>query len=89
MNGLDAVLCYHQVFELRRALMTYYVKAVIFYAVTSTKLEGWLSNQSILEALMPTLDKHYAELDPVFTVNNDDDYDCRVTGISRNSFCKV
>ncbi|XP_022669128.1 pecanex-like protein 1 isoform X2 [Varroa destructor] len=78
-----------QVFELRRALMTYYVKAVIFYAVTSTKLEGWLSNQSILEALMPTLDKHYAELDPVFTVNNDDDYDCRVTGISRNSFCKM
>ncbi|OQR78539.1 pecanex protein 1 [Tropilaelaps mercedesae] len=51
--------------------------------------EEWLSNLSILEALAPTLDKHYAELDPVFTVNNDDDYDCRVTGISRNSFCKM
>lgn len=69
--------------------MTYYVKAVIFYAVTNAKLEDWLANSCILEALAPTLDKHYAELDPVFTVNNDDDYDYRVTGISRNSFCKV
>lgn len=78
-----------QLFEVRRALMTYYVKSVIFYAITNKKLEDWLDNRFIQEALMPTLNKQYAELDPVFTPTNDADFDSRVTGISRNSFCKT
>lgn len=40
-------------------------------------------------ALNPTLDKGYAELDPVFSVNIDEDYDYTISGITRKSFCHV
>lgn len=42
---------------------------------------------AILEALRPTLDKSYADLDPIFNMNIDEDYDFRASGVSRNSFC--
>lgn len=78
-----------QVFDLRKILITYYVKSIIYYAVKADKLEEWMESEAILGALKPTLDKHYAELDPVFSVNMDEDYDFTTSGITRNSFCNV
>jgi hypothetical protein len=35
------------------------------------------------------LDKNFIDLDPVFNMNIDEDYDFRASGITRNSFCNV
>ncbi|XP_067123903.1 pecanex-like protein 1 isoform X2 [Centruroides vittatus] len=78
-----------QVFDLRKALITYYVKSIVYYTLTSSRLEEWLNSDSIQEALKPTLDKNYADLDPVFNMNVDEDYDFHASGVSRNSFCNV
>ncbi|KAG1654166.1 Pecanex-like protein 1 [Nymphon striatum] len=76
-----------QVFDLRKVLITYYVKSIIYYTIKSTKLEEWLRMEPIMEALRPTLDVTYADLDPVFNMNIDEDYDFRASGVSRSSFC--
>ncbi|GFT28219.1 pecanex-like protein 1 [Nephila pilipes] len=78
-----------QVFDLRKALITYYVKSVIYYTISNEKLDRWLQSEIIQEALRPTLDKNYADLDPVFNMTVDEDYDFRASGVSRNSFCNV
>ncbi|XP_063226315.1 pecanex-like protein 1 isoform X2 [Bacillus rossius redtenbacheri] len=77
-----------QVFDFRKVLITYYVKSIIFYATRSPKLEEWLNSPTILDALKP-LDKNFVDLDPVFNMNIDEDYDFRASGITRNSFCNV
>ena len=65
------------------------LQSIIFYAVRSPRLDEWLSSPTILEALQPTLDKNFIDLDPVFNMNIDEDYDFRASGITRNSFCNV
>jgi hypothetical protein len=57
--------------------------------VGSERLETWLESPVILEALRPTLNRNYVELDPVFNMNIDEDYDFRAAGITRTSFCNV
>lgn len=78
-----------QTFEFRKALVTFYVKSIIFYTVKSSKLKYWLGNPDISEALKITLDKNFVDLDPVFKMNIDEDYDFRAIGITRSSFCNV
>lgn len=78
-----------QVFDFRKVLITYYVKSIIFYAIRSPKLDEWLNSATILEALSPMLDKNFADLDPVFNLNIDEDFDFRACGITRNSFCNI
>ncbi|XP_054716073.1 pecanex-like protein 1 [Uloborus diversus] len=78
-----------QVYDLRKALITYYVKSIVYYTVNNSKLEEWLHSEHIQEALRSTLDKNYADLDPVFNMTVDEDYDFRASGVSRNSFCNV
>ncbi|KYN27832.1 Pecanex-like protein 1 [Trachymyrmex cornetzi] len=78
-----------QVFEFRKVLVTYYVKSIIFYAVKSSKLKQWLENPDIIHALKPTLDKNFVDLDPVFNVKIDEDFDFRTSGITRSNFCNV
>ncbi|XP_066601607.1 pecanex-like protein 1 isoform X2 [Prorops nasuta] len=78
-----------QVFEFRRVLVTYYVKSIVFYAVKSPKLKQWLKDVEIKAALKHTLDKNFVDLDPVFNINIDEDYDFRASGVTRNSFCNV
>ena len=77
------------VFDLRRILVTYYVKSIIYYAVRSARLDDWLNNHNIFDALQPTLERSFADLDPVFNINTDEDYDYHVPGITRASFCSV
>ncbi|KYM94892.1 Pecanex-like protein 1 [Cyphomyrmex costatus] len=78
-----------QVFEFRKVLVTYYVKSIIFYTVKSSKLKQWLENPDIIHALKPTLDKNFVDLDPVFNVKIDEDFDFRASGITRSNFCNV
>lgn len=85
----NSALSMLQVFDLRKALVTYYVKAIVYYTVTSSRLEEWLGLTAIKEALCPTLERNYADVDPMFNMNIDEDYDFRAAGISRSSFCNV
>ncbi|KAF7201261.1 pecanex-like protein 1 isoform X1 [Nothobranchius furzeri] len=78
-----------QVFDLRRILTTYYVKGIIYYVVASPKLEEWLANETMKEGLRGCGERNYVDLDPTFNPNIDEDYDHRLAGISRDSFCGV
>ncbi|XP_006865676.1 PREDICTED: pecanex-like protein 1-like [Chrysochloris asiatica] len=76
-----------QVFDLRKVLTTYYVKGIIYYVTTSSKLEEWLANEPMQEGLRLCADQNYVDVDPTFNPNIDEDYDHRLAGISRESFC--
>uniref|UniRef100_A0AAQ4QTN4 Pecanex-like protein n=1 Tax=Gasterosteus aculeatus aculeatus TaxID=481459 RepID=A0AAQ4QTN4_GASAC len=78
-----------QVFDLRRILTTYYVKGIIYYVIASTKLEEWLANETMKDGLRGCGERNYVDLDPTFNPNIDEDYDHRLSGISRDSFCGV
>uniref|UniRef100_A0A3Q3RAI7 Pecanex-like protein n=1 Tax=Monopterus albus TaxID=43700 RepID=A0A3Q3RAI7_MONAL len=78
-----------QVFDLRRILTTYYVKGIIYYVITSPKLEEWLANETMKDGLRGCSERNYVDLDPTFNPNIDEDYDHRLAGISRDSFCAV
>ncbi|XP_071550449.1 uncharacterized protein pcx isoform X2 [Panulirus ornatus] len=78
-----------QIFELRKILITYYVKSIIFYVVRSTKLKEWLEKAEIDASLSHTRDKKFVDLDPIFNLNIDEDYDFKESGITRTSFCNV
>uniref|UniRef100_A0A7N8WLC5 Pecanex-like protein n=1 Tax=Mastacembelus armatus TaxID=205130 RepID=A0A7N8WLC5_9TELE len=78
-----------QVFDLRRILTTYYVKGIIYYVIASPKLEEWLANETMKDGLRGCSERNYVDLDPTFNPNIDEDYDHRLAGISRDSFCSV
>uniref|UniRef100_A0A668AAY9 Pecanex-like protein n=1 Tax=Myripristis murdjan TaxID=586833 RepID=A0A668AAY9_9TELE len=78
-----------QVFDLRRIFTTYYVKGIIYYVIASPKLEEWLANETMKEGLRGCGERNYVDLDPTFNPNIDEDYDHRLAGISRDSFCGV
>ncbi|XP_022800219.1 pecanex-like protein 1 isoform X2 [Stylophora pistillata] len=75
-----------QVFDLRKILVTYYVKSVIFYTLKSPKLDHWLRDETLREQLMSFHDPQYVDVDRSFYHNIDEDYDLRQSGISRTSF---
>lgn len=78
-----------QVFDLRKLLINYYIKSIIYYTVRSPRLDQWTQNEELLAALAPLQSKDYVDLDPTFNSHVDDDYDTRLLGITRNSFCNV
>ncbi|XP_036684516.1 pecanex-like protein 2 isoform X1 [Balaenoptera musculus] len=79
-----------QVFDLRRILVRYYIKSIIYYMVTSPKLFSWIKNESLLKSLQPFAKWHYIERDlAMFSMNIDDDYVPCLQGITRASYCNV
>ncbi|KAI6242853.1 Pecanex-like protein [Aphelenchoides fujianensis] len=79
-----------QVHELRRLLVTFYVKCIIYYALKSPSLESWLTNESILLALDPIRkNARYLDSDPIFCAANDEDYDIRTQALSRHRFFEI
>lgn len=64
-------------------------QSIIYYVNRSSKLEDWLSNEVIQEALRPCLGSNYVDSDPTFNLNIDEDYDHRASGITPASFCMV
>ncbi|NP_780770.2 pecanex-like protein 2 [Mus musculus] len=79
-----------QVYDLRRVLIRYYVKSIIYYMVTSPKLVSWVKNESLLKSLQPFAKWHHIERDlAMFNINIDDDYVPCLQGITRASYCNV
>ena len=78
-----------QVWDLRKVLISYYIKSIIYYTVRSPKLMDWIQNDSILAAIRSTCDKNFVDLDPIFNPNIDEDFDTRNSGITRNSYCNI
>ncbi|XP_061646869.1 pecanex-like protein 2 isoform X1 [Phyllopteryx taeniolatus] len=79
-----------QVYDLRKLLITYYLKSVIYYLVHSPKLTTWLKDATIHEALQSYTKWHHIERDPqVFSVKIDEDYVHCLQGVTRASFCNV
>ena len=82
-------ITFSQVWDLRKVLILYYIKSIIYYTVRSPKLTEWLENADILAAIRKTCDKNFDDVDPIFNANIDEDYDFRCKAITRNSFCNV
>uniref|UniRef100_A0A3Q0REG4 Pecanex-like protein n=1 Tax=Amphilophus citrinellus TaxID=61819 RepID=A0A3Q0REG4_AMPCI len=79
-----------QVYDLRKLLVTYYLKSIIYYLVHSPKLSTWLKDVTIQEALQSYTKWHHIERDPqVFSVKIDEDYVHCLQGVTRASFCNV
>lgn len=57
--------------------------------IASAKLEEWLANDTMKEGLRGCSERNYVDLDATFNPNIDEDYDHRLSGISRDSFCGV
>lgn len=64
-------------------------QSIIFYVACSPKLEEWLGHEGIQEALRPCVSLSYADSDPTFNLNIDEDYDHRMAGITLASFCNI
>uniref|UniRef100_A0A8C9Y2Q1 Pecanex-like protein n=1 Tax=Sander lucioperca TaxID=283035 RepID=A0A8C9Y2Q1_SANLU len=79
-----------QVYDLRKLLITYYLKSIIYYLVHSPKLSTWLKDATVQEALLSYTKWHHIERDPqVFSVKIDEDYVHCLQGVTRASFCNV
>ncbi|CAG0914458.1 unnamed protein product [Notodromas monacha] len=78
-----------QMFDLRKVLVTYCVKSLIYYVLQAGSLENWLSNETMLAALKPMEEDSYVDLDPVFHSSIDEDYDFRLLGVSKSRFLDV
>ena len=68
-------------------ILCIHLQSIIYYTVRSPKLYQWLADENIREGVCPMMDKDYVDLDPTFNLHVDDDYDYRVSGISKTSFC--
>ena len=64
-------------------------QSIIYYVSRSAKMEEWLTNETVQEALRPCLGPNYVDSDPTFNLNIDEDYDHRASGITLSSFCMV
>lgn len=64
-------------------------QGIIYYVIASPKLEEWLANETMKDGLRGCGERNYVDLDPTFNPNIDEDYDHRLAGISRDSFCGV
>ncbi|XP_036309261.1 pecanex-like protein 2 [Pipistrellus kuhlii] len=79
-----------QVFDLRRALVRFYVQSIVYYLVTSPTLPSWLGSEALRAALQPFAKWHHIERDPgVFHAHIDEDYVPCLQGVTRASFCSV
>nr|XP_056708495.1 pecanex-like protein 2 [Euleptes europaea] len=79
-----------QVFDLRRILIRYYIKSIIYFTASSPKILHWIRDESFQKTLQPFSKWHYIERDlAMFNINIDDDYVPCLQGITRASFCSV
>ncbi|XP_056422976.1 pecanex-like protein 2 isoform X3 [Hyla sarda] len=79
-----------QVFDLRKILIKYFVKSIIYFTVKSPKLLYWLKDESMQKALQPFTRWNHVVYDmTIFNINVDEDYIPCLQGITRASFCGV
>ncbi|KAH9427003.1 hypothetical protein DERP_014979 [Dermatophagoides pteronyssinus] len=75
-----------QPYDLRKALITYYVKSIIYFVITNENFVKWIENDDIKQSLSYLNEKDFVDLDPTFNYNIDEDYDIMASGITRSSF---
>ncbi|CAD5210207.1 unnamed protein product [Bursaphelenchus okinawaensis] len=76
-----------QVHELRRLLVTLYVKCIIYFATRCKDLPNWLANPVISKAMdLIQNNPNYADGDPMFCSANDEDFDISLMAISKQKF---
>ena len=64
-----------QLHELRRLLVSLYVKCIIYYSLSSQNFAKWLTNETVLKALQPIIvDPHYVDNDQMFCAANDGEH---------------
>ena len=85
----NSAVSFLQAYELRKALISYYVKSVIFYTIINKRLDNWIGNQAIIDSLSNLASEDFVDLDPTFNPSVDEDFDTRSAGITRGSFCKI
>ncbi|OQV20264.1 Pecanex-like protein 1 [Hypsibius exemplaris] len=73
-----------QIYDLRRVLVTFYIKTIIHYLIRHQKLPQWLTYAE--KELTAVHNPEYYDLDTLFMPNIDVDFDFRYHGISRHSF---
>ncbi|XP_069810518.1 pecanex-like protein 2 [Dendropsophus ebraccatus] len=79
-----------QVFDLRKILIKYFVKSIIYFIVRSPKLLYWLRDETMQKALQPFAKWNHVVYDlAIFNINVDEDYIPCLQGITRASFCGV
>ncbi|XP_072265528.1 pecanex-like protein 2 isoform X2 [Pyxicephalus adspersus] len=79
-----------QVFDLRKILIRYYIKSIIYFTTNSPKLFKWLNDESMKKALQSYTKWDHVENDhTMFNINIDEDYIPCLQGITRASFCSV
>ncbi|CAD5215033.1 unnamed protein product [Bursaphelenchus xylophilus] len=76
-----------QVHELRRLLVTLYVKCIIYYCTRSKDLSAWMKNTVIIKAMEPIMKSStYSDNDPMFCSANDEDFDINLMAITKHKF---
>ncbi|XP_069463083.1 pecanex-like protein 2 isoform X2 [Ambystoma mexicanum] len=79
-----------QLFDLRKVLIKYYIKCIIYLTTSSPKLLDWINDESIQKAIQPYARWKYIERDlAFFNINIDEDYIPCLQGITRASFCNI
>ncbi|XP_018017369.2 pecanex-like protein 1 isoform X1 [Hyalella azteca] len=78
-----------QMFDLRKILITYYIKSIIFHVSRHVRLYNWLSDSTIVARLAALNEPTWADLAPTFHPKIDADYDHKENGITRASFCNA
>lgn len=78
----------HQ-YDMRKALLSYYVRCVCYYAVGSHRLNRWLRDARIRSHLIQNAGLTAVDLDAAFSSTVHEDYDLRAGGISRRVFASV
>lgn len=81
-NSASTIL---QPYDLRKALITYYVKSIIYYCISAKSFVKWLENEDLKESLS-NLGQGFVDLDPTFNFNIDEDFDPLASGITRTNF---
>ncbi|KFD64034.1 hypothetical protein M514_08640 [Trichuris suis] len=86
----NSAISLFQLIELRKLLITLYVKCIIYFAIKSNRITDWLQLESIIDVLdLVQYNPEYVDVDPTFCYQNDEDYDVKRNGISYESFCVV
>ena len=85
-NSASTIL---QPYDLRKALITYYVKSIIYYCITAKSFIKWLEREDLREALGYLGEQNFVDLDPTFNFNIDEDFDLLASGITRVNFKSI
>lgn len=85
-NSASTIL---QPYDLRKALITYYVKSIIYYCINYKSFFKWIEDEELRESLNYLLEPNFVDLDPTFNLNIDEDYDHVSSGITLTCFKSV